>query len=77
LYDLWNGGDVDDTLDDVAVTFPGAGKLPAEDFINNLAAIWAGLQATTGQSKYHGHAGNKATVSLTYFRSEIAKMRPG
>jgi hypothetical protein len=54
-----------------------AGKLPAEDFINNLAAIWAGLQATTGQSKYHGHAGNKATVSLTYFRSEIAKMRPG
>ncbi|MDG1519849.1 MAG: hypothetical protein P8Q57_05310 [Yoonia sp.] len=54
-----------------------AGKLPAEDFINNLAAIWAGLQATTGQSKYHGYAGNKATVSLTYFRSEIAKIRPG
>jgi hypothetical protein len=64
-------------LNDAAFGRFMAGKLPAEDFINNLAAIWAGLPTTTGQSKYHGYAGNKATVSLAYFRSEIAKMRPG
>jgi len=54
-----------------------AGQLSEQQFMNNLAAIWAGLPTSSGRSKYHGVAGNRATVTLAYFRSEIAKIRPG
>ncbi|MFT5066082.1 MAG: hypothetical protein ACJAXK_000007 [Yoonia sp.] len=53
-----------------------AGDLNQQKFMNNLAAIWAGLPTSTGQSRYHGIAGNKATITLAYFRSEIAKITP-
>ncbi len=63
-------------LEDAGLSKFMAGRLGTEAFINNLAAIWAGLPTTNGKSKYHGYAGNRATVTLAYFRSEIAKMRP-
>jgi hypothetical protein len=53
------------------------GQISQQRFMNNLAAIWAGLPASSGRSKYHGIAGNHSTVSLAYFRSEIAKIAPG
>ena len=52
------------------------GRLSQQKFINNLAGIWAGLPTTNGRSKYHGYAGNRATISLAYFQSEISKMAP-
>ena len=64
-------------LEDAGISAFMAGRLSEQKFINNLAGIWAGLPATNGRSKYHGYAGNRATISLAYFRSEIAKMRPG
>ncbi len=54
-----------------------AGQIGEAEFIDNLAAIWAGLPTSTGRSKYHGVAGNKATVTLAYLQSEVAKLRPG
>ena len=71
-----------DRLADVLLAdagFPAfmAGELSEEKFMNNLAAIWAGLPASNGRSKYHGVAGNRATVTLAYFQAEIAKIRPG
>ena len=54
-----------------------AGDLSQRGFMNNLAGIWAGLPTTSGRSKYHGIAGNRATVTLAYFQSEIAKIAPG
>ncbi|WP_373635771.1 hypothetical protein [Yoonia sp. SS1-5] len=71
-----------DRLADVLLADAGfpdfmAGRLSQERFINNLAAIWAGLPTSNGRSKYHGFAGNRATVTLAYFQSEIAKIRPG
>ncbi|MDO6590869.1 hypothetical protein DS901_10740 [Loktanella sp. D2R18] len=54
-----------------------AGDLSQQRFMNNLAGIWAGLPTSSGRSKYHGVAGNRATVTLAYFRSEIAKIAPG
>ncbi len=71
-----------DRLADVLLADAGlpafrAGQISQQRFMNNLAAIWAGLPTTSGQSKYHGIAGNRATVSLAYFRSEIAKIAPG
>ena len=53
------------------------GRLNQRDFMDNLAAIWAGLPSSNGMSRYHGIAGNKATVSLAYFQSEIAQIAPG
>jgi hypothetical protein len=52
------------------------GQISQQRFMNNLATIWAGLPTSSGRSKYHGIAGNQATVSLAYFRSEIAKIAP-
>jgi hypothetical protein len=71
-----------DRLADVLLADAGlpafmAGDLSQQRFMNNLAGIWAGLPTSSGQSKYHGIAGNRATVTLAYFRSEIAKIAPG
>lgn len=71
-----------DRLADVLLADAGfatfmAGELSEQRFMNNLAAIWAGLPTSTGRSKYHGIAGNRATVTLAYFQAEIAKIRPG
>ena len=73
---------VQDRLADVLLNDAGiksfmAGRMGEGAFINNLAAIWAGLPTTSGRSKYHGYAGNRATVSLAYVKSQIAQMRSG
>jgi hypothetical protein len=36
LYGLWDGGDVDDTLDDVAVTFAGVGLWRFGEICNEI-----------------------------------------
>ena len=68
-----------DRLADVLLVEAGfaaflAGDLPQKAFMDNLAAIWAGLPSSNGLSRYHGIAGNRATVSLAYFQSEIARI---
>ncbi|MCO4847723.1 MAG: hypothetical protein KC448_07090 [Yoonia sp.] len=70
-----------DRLADVLLAEAGfpdfvAGDLGQQKFMNNLAAIWAGLPTSSGQSKYRGIAGNRATMTLAYFRSEVAKIHP-
>jgi len=52
------------------------GRLGPQKFMNNLAGIWAGLPTSSGRSKYHGYAGNRATITLAYFKAEIAKITP-
>lgn len=52
------------------------GDLSRTAFMNNLAKIWAGLPNSTGRSHYHGHAGNRATMTWTRFNSEMAKIFP-
>ncbi|MBS8224974.1 hypothetical protein [Vannielia litorea] len=53
-----------------------AGTMPRKTFMNRLAAIWAGLPTSSGKSHYHGHAGNKATMSWGRFEAEMAKFFP-
>lgn len=48
-----------------------SGKISLTRFMNNLARIWAGLPLTSGKSAYHGLAGNRATIALTFYRSEM------
>ena len=43
-------------------------------FMNNLAKIWAGLPNSSGQSHYHGYAGNQATMTWAHFEAEIARI---
>ncbi len=52
------------------------GDLSRTAFMNNLAKIWAGLPNSTGRSHYHGHAGNRATMTWARFNSEMAKVFP-
>ena len=54
-----------------------SGEMTRTRFMNRLAAIWAGLPTSSGKSHYHGHAGNKATMSWGHFEAEMAKFFPG
>ncbi len=53
------------------------GELERHQFMNNMAKIWAGLPASTGQSYYHDFAGNRATMTWAHFDTEMAKIFPG
>ena len=53
------------------------GNLERHQFMNNMAKIWAGLPASTGQSHYHDFAGNRATMTWAHFDTEMAKIFPG
>jgi muramidase (phage lysozyme) len=74
--------EVQDALADVLLDEAGfrevqAGHIGRHTFMNNLAKIWAGLPNSTGQSHYHGYAGNKATMTWARFDAEMAMIFPG
>lgn len=52
------------------------GRISRVKFMNGLARIWAGLPNSTGRSHYHGHAGNRATMTWSYFDQEMLKLFP-
>tara|TARA_R110002110_G_C13265304_1_gene701227 strand:- start:3 stop:752 length:750 start_codon:yes stop_codon:yes gene_type:complete len=52
------------------------GDMTRQDFMNNLAKIWAGLPNSTGRSEYDGYAGNRATMTWARFSSEMEKVFP-
>ena len=43
------------------------GRMSRHRFMNGLARIWAGLPTSNGRSYYHGHAGNRATISWAHY----------
>ncbi|MCO6384263.1 hypothetical protein [Oceanicola sp. 502str15] len=66
----------DQLLREAGLTRLLSGEMRRTTFMNRLAAIWAGLPTSSGQSHYHGHAGNKATMSWARFEAEMAKFFP-
>ena len=40
-------------------------------FMDRLARIWAGLPLRNGKSAYHGHAGNRATISRAFYARQV------
>tara|TARA_R110002124_G_scaffold225052_4_gene390377 strand:- start:5071 stop:5787 length:717 start_codon:yes stop_codon:yes gene_type:complete len=50
------------------------GQLSQTKFMNNLAGIWAGLPTSSGKSRYHGYAGNRATITWVAFKTEIGRI---
>lgn len=73
---------VQDKLADVLLNEAGlalfqAGEIGRQDFMNNLAKIWAGLPNDSGKSHYHGFAGNKATMTWASFDAHMARIFPG
>ncbi|MFQ1701711.1 hypothetical protein ACJ5NV_14080 [Loktanella agnita] len=52
------------------------GEIDKVGFMNNLARIWAGLPNASGQSHYHGVAGNRASISWARFHAEMAQIFP-
>ncbi|SEV95127.1 hypothetical protein SAMN04488515_0374 [Cognatiyoonia koreensis] len=74
--------DVQDALADLLLVEAGfhrfqRGEIARADFMHNLAKIWAGLPLPNGESYYHGYAGNKATLTWTYFDGEMARIFDG
>jgi hypothetical protein len=64
-------------LEEAGLTDFRAGRLDRQGFMRNLARIWAGLPLPNGKSYYHGHAGNKATISWAYFDIAMQRIWPG
>lgn len=72
---------VQDQMADVLLAEAGlhqylAGTMGQTTFMNNLAKIWAGLPNDSGQSHYHGYAGNKAVITWDQFRRAMDEIFP-
>ncbi len=72
---------VQDQLADILLKDAGyqkflKGRISRKRFMNNLALIWAGLPRSNGKSAYHGYAGNKATITLAFYRREMQRIFP-
>lgn len=52
------------------------GRISLKRFMNNLAKVWAGLPTSKGKSYYDGYAGNRATVTLAFYRSQMMDFFP-
>lgn len=50
-----------------------AQRLSDATFMDNLARIWAGFPLANGRSAYHGHAGNRATVSRSAVQEALTQ----
>lgn len=73
---------VQDQLSDILLAEAGlhrflAGTLERQEFMNNMAKIWAGLPNSTGRSHYEGYAGNKASISWDRFDAVMAQVSSG
>lgn len=64
-------------LQDAGISRFRSGDLGREQFMRNLARIWAGLPLPSGQSHYQGYAGNKATITWDTFEAGMARIFPG
>lgn len=53
-----------------------AHRLSDATFMDNLARIWAGFPLANGRSAYHGHAGNRATVSRSAVQEALTQTSP-
>lgn len=63
-------------LEEAGLSQAKRGEISRQTFMNNLAKIWAGLPNSTGKSHYHGHAGNRATMTWARFSAEMEKIFP-
>jgi hypothetical protein len=52
------------------------GDITREVFMDNLSAIWAGLPLSNGLSRYHGIAGNKATMTRAAYEDAMERIFP-
>lgn len=53
-----------------------SGALSRQDFMRNLARIWAGLPLPSGASYYEGYAGNSAAITWDTFEAGMARIFP-
>ena len=72
---------VQDRLADVLLAEAGlhrfrSGTLEQQEFMNNLAKVWAGLPNSSGRSHYDGYAGNKAAISWSRFDAVMSGIAP-
>ncbi|MEM5469065.1 hypothetical protein [Celeribacter marinus] len=79
--DVMFSPDVQDRLSDLLLEEAGLldarrGAMSRKVFMNNLAKIWAGLPTSNGKSYYHGHAGNRATVTWAEFDKVMVQAFP-
>ncbi|SFE96585.1 hypothetical protein SAMN04488523_11375 [Sulfitobacter brevis] len=63
-------------LEDAGYSSFVAGEISRHRFMENLARIWAGFPTATGQSYYHGYAGNRAVITWNEFDAHMKKIFP-
>lgn len=63
-------------LEDAGLSQFKAGALGRQQFMHNLARIWAGLPLPNGRSYYEGYAGNSATMSWVAFSGGMDRIWP-
>jgi hypothetical protein len=51
-----------------------SGKISLGRYMDNLTKVWAGLPLKNGRSYYHKYAGNRATISHTFYLREMKRI---
>lgn len=51
-----------------------AGKISLSRYMDKLAQVWAGLPLKNGRSYYHKYAGNRATISRSFYVREMKRI---
>ncbi len=50
------------------------GQISQSNFMDRLAKVWAGLPTRNGKSYYDKYAGNRATISRSFFKREMQRI---
>lgn len=61
-------------LIDAGINRFAVGQVSRAQFMDNLALIWAGLPKRDGKSAYHNYAGNRATITRSFFDQEMKRI---
>ncbi|MEP3346676.1 MAG: hypothetical protein ABJN34_16610 [Litoreibacter sp.] len=61
-------------LIDAGINRFAVGQVSRAQFMDNLALIWAGLPKRDGKSAYHNYAGNRATITRSFFDREMKRI---
>lgn len=64
-------------LEQAGLTDFRTGAIGRTTFMNNIAKVWAGLPNSSGQSHYHGYAGNAAGMTWARYENAMLGIFPG
>jgi len=68
IYDMRNRCKLDDWL---------AGRIESDEFVNELAQVWAAIPNSSNRSQYRGIAGNRRGIDFSNAVAQLDRIQTG